>query len=565
MRRLSADDYHRGLRAHRGKTLPGGLGERGGTRALLSLALVAVLLSRTPHAGLVAQQVTAGRLTVIVSDFHFGLGRDPVSGEWHALEDFRWGDALRSFLRAVDEAGKGATDLVLNGDTFELWQSLVPDCRTANVRAGCTGEEALGRLERVLQAHAAEVADLGAFARAGTNRIVIVPGDHDAAILFPAVAERLLSAFSAPMRVTVSARGYWLSGDGAIYAEHGHQIAGDPYRFGAWPEPFIQEGGRAHLERTWAEQLIQGIYNEYESRYPILDNVAMDGVGLKYLAAADPATAGAAIVGPMVRFFLSNPAWQQFRLDLDGGDVEAPEWDVALVRRAGPAFLVESLLADDRLRGPADRALKENQFTFALGDVSDQEIVAICDYRAALRRARRRLERSLTQSPHVGPPPAECPRVPTTRGSGFEYYWRSRDARFTAHLDEVRRALARDAPAPSIKVFVYGHIHLPSAGFVVSRGAEWPIVLNSGAWQRTVTPFQLDELMKDRGWTEVELLRQLQPEQLPACYGLVWIDPYADRPQPRFRYWRGDGKWGNLPRDASGIATACGGGGGPAA
>jgi hypothetical protein len=394
---------------------------------------------------------------------------------------------------------------------------------------------------------------------------VIVPGDHDAAILFPAAAERVLSAFSAPTRVTVSARGYWLSGDGAIYAEHGHQIAGDPYRFGAWPQPFMQEGGRAHLERTWAEQLIQGIYNQHESRYPILDNVAMEGVGLKYLAVADPATAGPAFVGPMVRFFLSNPAWQQFRLDLDGGDVEPPEWDVALVRRGGAAFLVESLLPDDRLRGAADRAVKDSQFSFALGDVSDREIVAICDYRAALRRSRRRLERSLTQSPHVGPPPTECPRVPATRGSGFEYYWRSRDARFTGHLDGVRRALARGASAPSIKVFVYGHVHLPNAGFVVSRDAESPIVLNTGAWQRTVTPFQLDELMKDRGWTEAELLRRLQPEQLPACYGLVWIDPYADRPQPRFRYWRGDGKWGNLPRDASGIATACGGGAGPAA
>ena len=56
----------------------------------------------------------------------------------------------------------------------------------------------------------------------------------------------------------------------------------------------------------------------------------------------------------------------------------------------------------------------------------------------------------------------------------------------------------------------------------------------------------------------------LPPEQLPACYGVVWIEPYAERPSPRLRFWRGEGRWGNLPRDAAGIANACGGGG-PAA
>jgi len=38
----------------------------------------------------------------------------------------------------------------------------------------------------------------------------------------------------------------------------------------------------------------------------------------------------------------------------------------------------------------------------------------------------------------------------------------------------------------------------------------------------------------------------------------VWIQPPA---APRFRFWRGNGTWGNLPRDAGSFANACTGGG----
>ena len=65
---------------------------------------------------------------MIASDLHLGAGRN-AGGEWLPTEDFRWQDDFASFLQAIDEAGKGATDLVLNGDTFELWQSTTDDCR----------------------------------------------------------------------------------------------------------------------------------------------------------------------------------------------------------------------------------------------------------------------------------------------------------------------------------------------------------------------------------------------------------------------------------------------------
>ena len=33
--------------------------------------------------------------------------------------------------------------------------------------------------------------------------------------------------------------------------------------------------------------------------------------------------------------------------------------------------------------------------------------------------------------------------------------------------------------------------------------------------------------MQDRGWSEGDVLRQLRPEDLPACYGVIWIEPYS--------------------------------------
>jgi hypothetical protein len=260
-----------------------------------------------------------------------------------------------------------------------------------------------------------------------------------------------------------------------------------------------------------------------------------------------------------------RPTWPQFRLDLDGGDVEPPTWDLDTVREAGAAFFVESLVPDDRFRTVADAALAADRLTLDPRESGDVELANLCDYRAALRRARRRLERSLTQVPRIGPPVSECPRLPGTRGSAFEYFWRSRDAAASGHLSVVRRGLAQDGPPDDrVRVFVRSHTHLPDAGFVADRGASWPLVLNSGAWQRTLTPFQADGAMEGRGWSEADLLERFRPEDLPGCYGVVWIESYTEDPAPEFRFWRSDGSWGRLPRDAASLEAACGGGG-PAA
>ena len=236
-------------------------------RQALRVVLVAgACASATAPAPAVRADAGSPRTIVIISDLHLGVGKDPATGDWHAFEDFRWAPEFTRFLAAVNKAGSGRTDLVLNGDTFELWQSLRDDCTVADV--GCSEADARRRIGHVIAQHRDELDALADFARAGENTVTIVPGNHDAALLFPAVAAAVVDALAVPApRVRVELRGSWISPDGLVYAEHGHQIGHEVNRFEGWPTPFVERGQR-FLRRPWGEQFVQAFYNDFERRYP---------------------------------------------------------------------------------------------------------------------------------------------------------------------------------------------------------------------------------------------------------------------------------------------------------
>ncbi len=489
------------------------------------------------------------RLTAVIADLHMGLGQD-AAGAWLASEDFRWADEFERFLEALDAEGGGATDLILNGDTFELASSA---CVYDDLELGCTEPEALAELERVLVAHARAIDALAAFARGGSNRVVLVPGDRDAALLFPTVRARAEAALGSG-RAAVAAGGAWVAADGQVYVEHGHQIGWRADRFADWPEPFVERGGRRHLERPWGARTAGTLLQEHEQRYPVADNFADLGAGLSHALAAAEATDLGAEAADLLHYVLFRMPWQQFRLDLDIGDVQPPTWDLVSVRTQGPPFLVDSLPDDDRFKPLAQRALEAGSLEALMGALGDAELNALCDYRAALRRSRRRLERYLTQNDPLGPPVAECPRLPDSRGGQFDYFWRSRDLIYGDRLETVQAGLP-DRGRP-IAVFVHGHTQLVDwrqrillstsqgrpvivDGFSPVRDALAPVVVNGGAWQRTITPVQFVRLQAESGLSDAGLMRTLRPEHLAPCYSFVQVDPYDVMPAaPRIRYWR---------------------------
>ena len=512
---------------------------------------------------------SGGRLVAVIADLHLGLGRD-AAGEWRPDEDFRWADELALFLAALDADGGGATDLVLNGDTFDLTRPADAGCVHEDPALGCTESEALARLDRVLAAHRDVVDALAAFAASGGNRLVLVPGEHDAALLFPAVGRRVEEALGGPeSRVEVAADGYWQSDDGQVHVEHGHQIGWRADRFDAWPAPFVERDGRRHLARPERARAVDGFFDELEARYPVIDNFADEGAGLTHGLAAEGTSDLGAAAPDLLRYVLFRMPWQQFRVDLDAGDVQPPTWDLAAVRAQGTSFLVDSLSNDHRFKPLARRARGAGRLDALMAGLGDDELIALCDYRAASRRARRRFERVLTQFDPQGPPVRECPRHPDSRGGLFDYFWRTRDR---IHGDRLTAAEAGRPPdAAPIAVFVHNHTLLVDwrqrvleltrlgrtvivDGFSPVRNALAPVVINGGPWQRTITPVQFGRLRAEHGFSDAELLEALRPEHLPPCYGFVRIDPYDDAPGlPVIRFWRHAAESGTWE-----MAAACG-------
>ena len=108
--------------------------------------------------------------------------------------------------------------------------------------------------------------------RGGENGVVLVPGDHDAGLLLTNVGRRAVEAFQAPGRVELAGEGFWRSSDGLIHVEHGHQMEMRAEQFEGWPRPVVSRRGLQHLARPWGEQVVQPLFDDLESRFPVVDN-----------------------------------------------------------------------------------------------------------------------------------------------------------------------------------------------------------------------------------------------------------------------------------------------------
>jgi hypothetical protein len=99
-----------------------------------------------------------------------------------------------------------------------------------------------------------------------------------------------------------------------------------------------------------------------------------------------------------------------------------------------------------------------------------------------------------------------------------------------------------------------GLLKVPMEGFSPRRGELTPVVINGGAWQRTMTPVQLERLAAERGRTVAEVLASTRPEDLPPCYGFVQVSMKSGEAIPAVRYWREE-----QPGRRWSIGTTCGG------
>ena len=185
------------------------------------------------------------RQLVVISDLHMGSGSirggavdcENPGERWKNTEDFRWCSEFRQFLKEIDAIGKKndlPTDIVIAGDFLELWQSDKIECgRKGNRNLSCSEAQALERVERVVEAHRETLRAIGWFADQGDNRVIVVPGNHDAALVFDEVKDRVVAEVPTlvPGKFLIATEGYWQSADGRIFVEHGHQMKADPSRY----------------------------------------------------------------------------------------------------------------------------------------------------------------------------------------------------------------------------------------------------------------------------------------------------------------------------------------------
>jgi UDP-2,3-diacylglucosamine pyrophosphatase LpxH len=468
----------------------------------------------------------SNRQTIIISDSHFGVGKQ--AGKWSPLEDFRWTAEFAAFLEYLRAPGL-STDLVLNGDTFELWQSLEDDCAHANKALGCTEPEALHRTRRVLTAHAADLALLRDFANANENRVYLVPGNHDAAILYPRVGKLVLSKIGArPGRIAIMQNGYWLSADGLIFAAHGHQM--DANRYSKWPHPFRRVNNTTYLERPWGEQFVQGFFNRFEAKYPIIDNITGEGNAMRYGIAAE----GLHTIldaRAFLNFFLYDVTVEQqaTALKVPSATDATGEWDLHAVRRQDSQFFVDAFAHDDPARRGVEAAAQRGLFRHAMHNLTDDDLRALCNERGALADA----------GAHVDP----CPTP--TLGTAVHAALTSEATRLLSFATDAYAHLQGEHPL--FALVVLSHTHIPvDHGEVQNADGSWhPRIMNTGAWQRTITPERLEALRHERGLTRAATLRTVRLEELPACYSFIVVPPYPDFPAASLLFWTyADQRWG---------------------
>lgn len=452
------------------------------------------------------------RTLIVISDTHFGVGHATPERKWHAYEDFRWQQDLEAFLVQIDKVGKGQVDLVLNGDTFELWQSalgLPDDCpKLQDANLGCTEEQALRRLKWILTEHAGEIAALKDFASKKENRLILVPGNHDAAILFPRLRAELVSTFSGAKYVFAE-EGFWTTDDGKVLCEHGHQIGADVNRFPAWPKPFITEGKTVHLRRSGGEEFVQDFYNAYEEKYPIIDNITEESAGVKYALALEK-NSGLAKAGiKFLKFLFLQTSWPQRGRWL-GGDKpgQHPEWNLAAIKNWKAIQLAELLPDYDPFRDQVAAGQLE------VSDFTDDELQEICDRAHAYAAA-------FKDSVKIGTCPGKL-------GSMGEAIFRSRNDVLSAYLLTRSKEL-QQAGRPAFTSFIYSHTHRAEEAFTPGKGPWSPHAINTGAWQRVITPWGLRALQKSKN-LEAEKALGLKPEDLPACYSFVQVNDTAEAP-----------------------------------
>lgn len=500
----------------------------------VSVLTLSLLPGRLPAAtAQECQGFAAPRLTVVISDLHLGQGK--VGESWSPFDDFRWSKALAGLLRYVGTQSQDQADLVVAGDLLELWQHPGVVCGGEGKNFGCTPAEMEEIARHVAQAHAADLEELGRFASRGRNRVIVVPGNHDAALMLDSVWKIVHPTFKATEgRVCRAASGTWASPDGAVVVEHGHQIGIDVNGFPRWPEVSGQDSGQTRMIKTWGESFVQELYNKVEPGYPLIDNVQpMTSALANYLRNEGLLKAVPRDLARFISFNLFDTSLRQ-KLTLGGPGAKTgePSWNVEKARKLGWRLFSDALSDGDPIRDGlrAEPPAAEWQAVRAELDamannasaLPPEEVEYLCDQlkiQAALSKDTKDTSRKTCDTELGG---ALFQRiVPENR-------------RMVRYLDRLREG------HPAMRLFIYGHTHSLRSCWEVKLGNGRVIpIFNTGAFHRLVDKDMFEALAarQEPKMTPKEALANLPLDKLPACYPVVIVDYPNGVPKGKLWNW----------------------------
>lgn len=226
------------------------------------------------------------RSIVVISDVHIGAG--PLDDFDTPLEAH-----LCDFLQKLSERVQ-PVEFVVNGDFLEFiqappWCGPELESRTPdNIPLCFTQDQSLKKLRAIHEAHSSVFEVLGRLLESPRdNRLVIVPGNHDADFFWPEVREcftQMVCGSDARLRDRIDfhmEQVYRPEAFPGVWIEHGHQY--DPLNAfkvddglvwsEAAPPIFVDKDGQERLYECVGTRLLIKYLNALDYDYPFIDNV----------------------------------------------------------------------------------------------------------------------------------------------------------------------------------------------------------------------------------------------------------------------------------------------------
>lgn len=377
----------------------------------------------------------------------------------------------------------------------------------------------------------------GRFANEGENRVFFVPGNHDAPLLLDEVWKLVEKAVGAkagrvfrcgPGSVApCTTSGLWVSADGKVLIEHGHQIGEDVNRFSRWPNVVTERDATQYVERPWGQKFVQALFNAEEMQYPVIDNLMPESAGTRYRMAERGFWASAADVARFLRFNLFETSIAQKAGVLGGlsgnGDSTAnsAELDLDAARALGDKLYLGALPKDDpfaeRLRSNTKEAESvREELKKMLSDstlVPDSEVKQLCDQMQALENG----------------------TCSSTLSAALEGALVPKKWILAEHLAKRKQT----ENLSNVQFFVYGHTHDFETGYEVNFDGSSVTVFNTGAFQRVVDEAGFKARADKKKITPEEALRVLRNEDLAPCYTAVFV-ALGDSPVGETIRWQKD-------------------------